>query len=121
MKVTIDSTEPLQDALRVIGALYNVTLTQAEPVTDRATTTTRTTRTRRPDATADSGSATKPSPQAAAPGSAAGRSRRTAETAAAPKTSDIRAWAHANGHQISDRGPLPSAVIAEYHQLHPQG
>ncbi len=121
MKVTIDSTEPLQDALRVIGALYDVTLTQPEPASNGATTTTRTTRTRKPAATAGRGSATQLSPQSAAPRGAGRRSRRAAATAAAPKTSEIRAWAQANGHQISDRGPLPAAVVAEYRQLHPQG
>ena len=120
MKVTIDSTEPLQDALRVIGALYDVTLTQAEPASNAATTTTRTTRTRKPAATADRASAAQPA-EAAAPRSSGRRARLAPTTAAAPKTSDIRAWAQANGHQISDRGPLPAAVIAEYRQLHPQG
>ena len=121
MKVTIDSTEPLQDALRVIGALYNVTLTQAEPASNAATTTTRTTRTRKPAATAERASATQPSPEAAAPRSSGRRARLAPTTEAAPKTSEIRAWALANGHQISDRGPLPAAVIAEYRQLQPQG
>ena len=33
LKVTIDSSEPLTDTIRVIGALYNVTLTQADEST----------------------------------------------------------------------------------------
>ncbi len=125
MKVTIDSTEPLQDALRVIGALYNVTLALAEPanapVTNPPTRTTRTTRTERLGAIADRGSAAQPPQQAAAPRSARRQSRRAANAAAAPKASEIRAWAKANGHQISDRGPMPAAVITEYRQVHPQG
>jgi len=32
MKVTIDSSEPLADALRVIGAVYNVSLRPPEVV-----------------------------------------------------------------------------------------
>ncbi len=35
LKVTIDSTEPLGDALRVIGALYNVTLNAVDETTKR--------------------------------------------------------------------------------------
>src|SRR4051812_26268336 len=27
---------------------------------------------------------------------------------------DIRAWANGNGHQVSDRGRIPAAIIAAY-------
>jgi len=33
---------------------------------------------------------------------------------AAARTSDIRAWAQANGHAVGDRGRLPSSVIAAH-------
>jgi hypothetical protein len=33
---------------------------------------------------------------------------------------DIREWARANGHAISERGRLPGAVVAAYQQAHQQ-
>jgi hypothetical protein len=32
--------------------------------------------------------------------------------------SDVREWARANGHQVSDRGRLPVSIIDEYDALH---
>jgi len=113
LKVTIDSTEPLADALRVIGALYNVDLAQV-PATDdtppagpapgqlaRANTAARSRRPRAKTPRADAES--KP-----------GRSR----SVAGPSSRDIRAWALAHGHVVRDRGSLPAAVRAAYADVH---
>lgn len=43
---------------------------------------------------------------------AAGRRRSTQDTA------DIRAWARDNGHQVSERGRIPAAIIQAYHAVH---
>jgi hypothetical protein len=32
--------------------------------------------------------------------------------------SEIRAWGRANGHPVSDRGPLPKALVAAYSAAH---
>jgi hypothetical protein len=111
LKVTIDSTEPLADALRVIGALYNVNLAQVSATDDTTPTTA--------GAAQDQplGAATaKPSRNSRAKTTSAptrtGRRRRTAGAS----SSDVRAWAVANGHAVSDRGTLPAAIKAAYAQ-----
>ena len=113
MKVTIDSTEPLADAIRVIGALYNVNLAQVAATEDtpaaavaqdqppRAATATSSRRSRAKAAKASTPSGT-------------GHRRR----APAAGSSDVRAWAVANGHTVSDRGTLPAAVKAAYAEAH---
>ena len=112
-KVTIDSTEPLADAIRVIGALYDVNLAQVAATEDTPT----------------AGAAQDQPPKAA---TAAPSRRSRAETAKAPTpsgtgrrrrapaagSSDVRAWAVANGHAVSNRGTLPAAVKAAYAEAH---
>jgi hypothetical protein len=44
------------------------------------------------------------------------RPRRTA--ASRDHNTDVRAWAKQNGHQVSERGRIPAAVIAEYESAH---
>jgi hypothetical protein len=118
MKVTIDSAEPLADALRVVGALYNVTLadigegTQLGRSEDMANTS-------GPSAKANG----RPSRRATArkPGrrAAARKPRQSATKSTSASTSEIRAWALASGHTVSDRGTLPAAVKAAYAEAHP--
>ncbi len=37
----------------------------------------------------------------------------------APRSNnEIRAWGRANGHAVSDRGPLPKALVAAYTAAH---
>ena len=113
MKVTIDSTERLDDTLRVVGALYNVTL---EVSSDR------------PARTRSSRRSGKPTSQAA---SRTGRGARTSEKRDKPQkgkprvtgngnggvdTALVRTWARANGHEIADRGRVPAAVLTAYKQ-----
>jgi len=113
LKVTIDSTEPLADALRVIGALYNVNLAQVA-ATDDTTTTTALAAQDQPLGAATA----KPSRNSRAKTTSAptrtGRRRRTT----AASSSDVRAWALANGHAVSNRGTLPAAIKAAYAQAH---
>ncbi len=111
LKVTIDSTEPLADAIRVIGALYNVNLAQVAAADDTTTA----------GAAQDQplGAATaKPSRNSRAKTTSAptrtGRRRRTT----AASSSDVRAWAAANGHTVSNRGTLPAAIKTAYAQAH---
>lgn len=47
--------------------------------------------------------------------SSAGRPRRRAEQR---DYTEIRAWAKANGHQVSERGRVPSAVLEAYDAAH---
>lgn len=102
MQVTIDSSEPLERVLRVVGALYNVTLSVAEDGAGRA-----------PQVVA---SAARPGRRAAkvtkAP--AGRRGRGTRAKAAAVDAAAVRQWARERGLAVSRRGPLPRGVVDEY-------
>jgi hypothetical protein len=115
VKVTIDSSEPLADALRVIGALYNVSLVQVDerPSVGRSGTAKAS---QRPKATGNGSRRTtdRKSPKP----TTAGRGARATREARAASTSDIRRWALANGQSVSSRGTLPAAVKAAYAAAH---
>ena len=113
LKVTIDSTEPLADTIRVIGALYNVNLGEVAATED--TPTAAVTQDQPPRAaTATSSRRSRAKAAKASTPSGTGRRRR----APAAGSSDVRAWAVANGHAVSDRGTLPAAVKAAYAEAH---
>jgi hypothetical protein len=110
VKVTIDSSSPLADALRVVGALYNVNLARVdEPpaiVGSKASMASR-----RSNAKGN-GSGPKTAKKSA-PRSAVGQRKTTAAS-----SSEIRQWASANGHAVSSRGTLPASVKAAYAAAH---
>lgn len=101
MRVTIDSSEPIDSVLRVVGALYGVSLSvgsdgaSAPASTSRgrgrgrgraraARTTQRTTTARR------------------------GRSGSRADASA------VREWARSHGYAVSDRGRISGEILAAY-------
>lgn len=120
MQLTIDSSESLEDAMRVLGALYGVRLVlatgnevtpqravvaRATPAADRPerATRARTTRTAR----RKSGK------------TAPARRRRASKQAVVPtSTADIRTWARQNGLTVSDRGRISSSVLSAYRDAH---
>jgi hypothetical protein len=112
VKVTIDSTEPLTDTLRVVGALYNVTL---EVAADSRSVT---------SSTGNAGKASSTAATKSRTGSArTPRKRTTGKRAPSRKsntrpasTSTVRAWARENGYAIADRGRVPADVVAAYRQ-----
>ncbi len=94
MKLTIDSSEPLDRVLEVIGSLYGVELAV---IGDRG----------RPEPPEHAATA-KPRPS-----SARGAVRR--ERSAQPvNVAEVRAWARSNGHVVNDRGRLPATVVDAY-------
>ena len=98
MKLTIDSTEPLAEVLRVLNSIYDVTLTAA---TDRST-------------------AGNASGSAAPTRSTAARRRGKKATAGDRVDSKlVRQWAWENGHELSARGSLPAAVREAYKAANP--
>jgi hypothetical protein len=117
LKVTIDSTEPLADALRVVGALYNVTVTQVDeaPALGTPTGSARTSRRAR---AASNGSSRRTATRKATGRSEAPTAKRSSLKAAAASTSDIRKWALTHGHAVSSQGPLPAAVKIAYAEAH---
>ena len=104
MRISIESTEPLEDVIRVVGAAYNVTLTVA--TTNEATTSA-------PAATTKgrgrSRTATDKAPRARSNGRG-----RPAQRDTKVSNDDLRSWARENGHTVSDRGRIPMAVVAAY-------
>ena len=110
MQLTIDSNEPLERVLDVVGSLFGVRLAVSS------------------DAPAAPVAADSRSPRRAAPkarparsrGTAVAvrshRSRPTASTTRSPDTATIRQWAQAHGVSVKDRGRIPASVIAAYHQ-----
>lgn len=111
MRISIDSTEPLQDVIRVVGAMYKVTLTVA--TTNEAATTSPVT------ASADRGGSRTGSKASRARGNARGRSGsrgRSDKRLAKISNDELRSWARQNGHVVRDRGRIPAAVVTAYHE-----
>ncbi len=98
MHLTIDSDQQLDDVLRVVGAMFNVTL-QVQPAA--------------PD---EAGSASAARPGRARSGSGGRRAR--AGRARRESTADIRTWAAANGHEVASRGRIPTSVVSAYRAAH---
>jgi hypothetical protein len=102
LKISIESSEPLDDVLRVVGALYDVTLTATPvgaPADGSSATTARGPRSGR------SRAATAPSRN--------GR-RRSRTRVTKVSNAELRAWARDNGHTVSDRGRIPASVAQAY-------
>jgi hypothetical protein len=106
MRISIDFTEPLEDAIRVVGAAYNVTLTVA--TTHEGSTTA-------PAMTAESRGRSRPAAGNGARTRASGRGRgRAGQRVAKVSNEVLRSWARENGHMVSDRGRIPKSVVAAY-------
>jgi hypothetical protein len=138
VRVTIDSTEPLDEVVRVLGAMYGVTLVVSEsepqslpsptPDLDAGTASPATeAETAAPSSTADA-TAETPS-QAAVPetmkprrkrpspgGGRASRARKTVPNGAG--NAQIRSWARENGYTVSERGRVPATIVAAYRDAH---
>src|SRR3954447_21255063 len=96
MKVTIDSSESLESAIRVLGAMYDVTLTVAGEASSPAPKS-------RP--TGKAGTSPSPKPARTAKNAAAAVStkrplRGSKTTAKNVSASELRAWARANGYDV---------------------
>jgi hypothetical protein len=116
LKLTVDSSEPLEDAMRVVGALYGVTLVlptgdqdATPPARKRASKTTSSKRTARTKP-----SAAKATTQVAPAADAAQTKQETRVSASSPSNADIRSWARENGLTVSDRGRVPDSVVTAY-------
>ena len=106
VKVTIDATDSLSDAIRVINALFGVTLAEVDGDDGRAVPARRSAPTRTPEASSSKRSNAKVSK---------GPARRNRPVPAArASASEIRAWARANGHVVRDRGAISAAVRAAF-------
>jgi len=114
LKLTLDSSEPLEDAMRVVGALYGVTLTisgdgerASKPAQNKKAT-------RRPSA-ARKARVAAPTADAKAEGA----KRKTASRSAGlPGNAEVRSWAREQGMTVSDRGRVPASVMMAYRKAH---
>ena len=115
VKLTIDSTDTLENTLRVVGALYNVTLeatggsptdAPSGPSTDEPAPVAA------PRSRSRSRTSQKRQPRAR-------RARAAKNGRARVDTADVRAWARASGYEIADRGRVSANVLTAYKQAHP--
>jgi hypothetical protein len=116
VKVTIDSSEPLDDAIRVLGALYDVTLVVSPSVADSSSEAQERVAARVVRAGA------RPPRRAAAKERAVrtpkGRGGRARKNAAPVETAELRSWARDNGYAVSDRGRVAASVVQAYDAAH---
>lgn len=100
MKLTIDSTEPLDRVLPVVGALYGVQVRVAagDPGATHVASVAGARRARRANGAA--------------------RRRRSGRDGGAPTTADVRAWARDSGYQVNSRGRVPASVVQAYRDAH---
>jgi hypothetical protein len=123
LKITLDSTEPLDDAIRVVGAMYGVTLLVSDGEQDviklvekeaSRPSRKRAKAQKRPSAVRNARS------RPAAAAASAGRSRtdRAPRPDGSPSNADVRSWARDNGLTVSDRGRMPASVMAAYLSAH---
>ncbi len=104
VKITIDSSEPLEDALRVLGAMYRVDLVvTAAPAAETD---------------GDSFVAANAGVASAAPRKkrrSTGRTRGSGRKAGGPvSNAELRSWAKQHGYAVADRGRVPRAVVDAY-------
>jgi hypothetical protein len=105
LRISFDSTEPLEDVIRVVGAAYHVTLTVL--TTNEVGTTS-------PDAITPKGAGGNRAATAKdARAKSDGRGRSTQQVARV-SNEVLRSWARENGHTVSDRGRIPKAVVAAH-------
>lgn len=105
MKLTIDSNEPLDDVIRVVGSLYGVNLaaTHLDAV----------------DGKPEAAGPVRPSSdgregRTKSRRASTGGRRRVARERLHLTNAELRSWARQNGHQVSDRGRVPASVVAAY-------
>jgi hypothetical protein len=127
LKLTLDSSEPLEDAMRVVGALYGVTLALSGDGQDATETpkeaTGNSTSTKRRTATKKASARKTPLKAAAAkvqpkqPETQPEQAVASGSTGS-PSNADLRIWARHNGFTVSDRGRVPAAIVTAYRNAH---
>jgi hypothetical protein len=119
LKLTLDSSEPLENVMRVVGALYGVALVVSSDEQERSkpprndaskpANTSKKTARRKP------ASARKARAVAPTNADAAQSNRETSpRSAGSPSNAEVRSWARQNGFTVSDRGWLPASVVTAY-------
>lgn len=120
VKITLDSNESLDDALRVVGAMYNVELAVLLDQRGPRETVTKTSIGKA--ATKSASVRKEPSGPKKARSSATGAAKRPKDTKrkpvvrgnGSPGNAEVRLWAKQNGMTVKDRGRLPASILAAY-------
>jgi len=112
VQLTIDSTEPLESVLAVLGSVYQVQLASAPrsdaPTASAPAPTAKTTKgTRAPGRTTTSST-----------GATGGSRRGRSNSAAAVDSSAVRAWAREHDVAVSVRGRIPASLLSAYRDAH---
>ena len=114
---------PLEDAIRVVGALYGVTLVlssddqdASKPVTEHPNGLAKRKRTAR----GKSSVTRRARPVASAADADAAQSEQQAaqRSVRSPSNAEVRAWARENGLTVSERGRVASSVMTAYRDAH---
>jgi hypothetical protein len=116
VKLRVDSSEPLEDAMRVLGALYGVTLVVAGEAENGLTSAKQGASRRTKRAAAEAGSGGRGS----AKGPRAARERSAARSEGPVSNAEVRAWARLTGVTVRDRGRVPASVVNAYREAHNQ-
>jgi hypothetical protein len=118
LKLTLDSSEPLEDAVRVLGALYGVTLVVSSHQHDPSEPDTNGARkpSNGPKAARRKPAAARKARPAASTNARSASSKRgsSPRSAGSPSNAEVRSWARQHGFTVSDRGRLPASVLAAY-------
>jgi hypothetical protein len=126
LRLTIDSSEALEDTLRVVGALYNVTLgvspnatasSGADQGTGTAAASARRTRGTRGSAGRRPGN--RRTSNRAPRKRVRGAARANADAEGQVNTAAVRSWARENGYTVADRGRVPSELVTAYRNAQP--
>ncbi len=112
VQLTIDSTEPLESVLAVLGSVYQVDLTagaqpEASNVSIPASTVKAKRSARAPGRAAESST-----------GSAGGSRRGRSNSQEAADSSAVRAWAREHDVAVSVRGRIPASLRSAYRDAH---
>ena len=110
MQLTIDSNEPLERVLDVVGSLYGVRLVVSSAAPEAPVAAAPRTPRRAAPKARPARSRGKAVP------ARSHRSRPAASTTSPPDSATLRRWAQANGYPVKDRGRIPASVLAAYHQ-----
>jgi len=123
LRLTIDSSEALEDTLRVVGALYDVTLeVSSDPATgDGADTGAGSADSSARRARGTRGGARRGRGNQAAGKRSSSRRSRNGKTGADGKvsTAAVRSWARENGYAVADRGRVPAELVTAYRNAQP--
>jgi hypothetical protein len=119
LKLTLDSSEPLEHAMRVLGALYGVTLVlstdeedASKPARENGTkpASSKSTARRKPSAAKEG----RPVAPAADADAVQSKQETAPRSAGSPSNAEVRSWARQNGFTVSDRGRVPASVVTAY-------